>query len=89
MLASKFRELMSEGQSFESPNEYRQRFYSDVVNSAKKVSSVSLTISVRVTGFSSLRKPANKNVGSVSIALPDTFLTTRGFKRRARSFVVS
>ena len=88
MLASRFRELMTEGQSFESSNEYRQRFYSDVINSAKKVSSVSLTISVRVTCFSSLREPVNQNVGSVPIALPDTFLT-RGFKRRARSFVVS
>jgi hypothetical protein len=25
----------------------------------------------------------------VPIALPDTFTTTRGFKRRARSFVIS
>ena len=80
---------MTEGQSFESPNKYRQRFYSDVVNSAKKVSFASLTISVRVTGFSSLREPVNQNVGSVPIAFPDTFLTPRGFKRQARSFVVS
>jgi hypothetical protein len=89
MLASRFRELMTKGQSFESSNEYRQRFYSDVVNSAEKVSSVSLTISVRVTGFSSLRETAKYYVQLVPIALPNTFLTTRGFKRRARSFVVS
>ena len=89
MLASTFRELMTKGQSFQSSNEYRQRFYSDVVNSATKVSSVSLTMSVRVTAFSSLREVVKQNLEPVSITLPDAFVTTRGLKRQARSFVAS
>ena len=38
LLAAEFRKRMSDGQTYESPSEYRRKFFDEVIKSAEEVS---------------------------------------------------
>jgi hypothetical protein len=53
-LASAFRNQMTEGQKYDTPNRYRGTFYTEVTNGAEEVNFLSFPVFVRMTFFSSL-----------------------------------
>ena len=50
-LAFDFREYMTKGQTYHSPNAYRSTFYTEVTNAAEEVNSLSFLVFVRMTVF--------------------------------------
>jgi hypothetical protein len=60
-LACTFREHMTKGQTYDTPNPYRNYFYTEVTNAAKEVNFPSFPVLVRMTVFSSLWKGTNKS----------------------------
>jgi hypothetical protein len=53
-LAYAFRNQMTEGQKYDTPNRYRGTFYTEVTNGAEEVNFLSFPVFVRMTFFSSL-----------------------------------
>jgi hypothetical protein len=60
-LASAFREHMTKDQTYDTPNDYRNDFYTEVINEAEKVNFLFFPVSVRITVFSSSWIGANKS----------------------------
>jgi hypothetical protein len=50
-LATAFREHMTEGQTYHSPNPYRSTFYTEVTNEAEEANFLSFPVFVRMTVF--------------------------------------
>jgi hypothetical protein len=60
-LACAFREHMTKGQTYDTPNPYRNTFYTEVTNAAKEANFPSFPVLVRMTVFSSCGLGTNKS----------------------------
>ena len=88
-LASAFREHMTEGQTYHSPNPYRSRFYTDVTNEAEAVTFLSFLIFVRMTVLSSLLEYVNKLTTKTNLSMAVTFGEAKACKGQAKVSVAS
>jgi hypothetical protein len=76
-LASAFRDRMTIGQSFKTPNIYRESFYKDVTKLAEEVNFMTFPDFERMTVFSSSWDAVDSFLGKMIVALLGTFLKTR------------
>ena len=88
-LASAFREHMTKGQTYDTPNPYRSAFYTEVTTEAEKVKFLSFSVFVRMTVFPSLCKGASKTKKILILNIAGTFRKAKACKRQAKISVAS